>query len=304
MGENTAVSAPIPEAQYREIRKAKSHCLQAVQFEERFNLVLDNYNELECDLLRLAQNFLVRPHRPHADSMSERLLLDRRIVNLLSAGRLYLDHTDHGMSEIFGKESSERKAYNTERSRLYDLRFGYRFVEALRNHLQHHSLIVHVINYHAAAATKPFEEYTVIPQLDVDTLAENRDFKASVLAELKTFGKVIDLRGPIREYVASLGELHSFVRTQLATTIDTALTKYREAAESFSRSDDGRTVSFPTMQEVTDDGTQIIEKVGLPLHFTEHYGELAKQEIRAAKIPIAFASSGRLTPTQGSKPAQ
>lgn len=121
----------IDKSRYEQVKTAKSSCLFALEIEEKFALLLDNYYEFECELLRLAEASLIWPHRDHQHSMQERLTLDRRLVNLLTACRLYLDQTDHGLSSLFGHSSRERDNVTRFKHELYEKHWGYRFMEAL-----------------------------------------------------------------------------------------------------------------------------------------------------------------------------
>ncbi len=293
---NLPVSASITEEQFDATKDAKETCLHLIAFEERINLVLDNFNELECDLLTLAQNFLLRPDRSHGKAMSERLLLDRRLVNLLSACRLYLDQTDHTLSCLFGKECDERTKYNAERARYYDTHFGYRLLEALRNHVQHYSLAVGEITYTQGGATEPYDEYTVKPQLDVAVLDENPDFKSSVMAELKSKGRSIDVRGPLRRYISCLTELHLFVRKLTAGKLKTARLKYCEDVKNFSTNSAGEEVCIPTLVSTDDSKMELpVVKIPLPTRFLEYYDDLVKRRWRGDRLSNSFASNGGLT---------
>ena len=143
--------AEIDKARFDEIKAAKTVCLFAVDLEEKLVLLLDNFAEFEFELLRIAEASLIWPKRDHQGSMLERLILDRRLVNLLTSCRLYLDQTDHGISEIFGNTSQQLADVKAIKNELYDSCFGYRFMEVLRNHVQHSGLPVHIIDYRGFA---------------------------------------------------------------------------------------------------------------------------------------------------------
>ena len=101
---------------YRNILGAKETYMLAVDLEEKINLLIDNHHEFEVELLKLAEANRTWPKTEAMDAMQKRLLLDRRIVNLLSACRLYLDQSSHAMSCLFGSESTELAAANERRS--------------------------------------------------------------------------------------------------------------------------------------------------------------------------------------------
>jgi hypothetical protein len=92
---------------YRGILRSKETYMLAVDLEEKINLLIDNHHEFEVELLKLAEANRTWPKTEAMDAMQKRLLLDRRIVNLLSACRLYLDQSSHAMSSLFGAESTE-----------------------------------------------------------------------------------------------------------------------------------------------------------------------------------------------------
>src|SRR6266705_4309051 len=130
-----SISAPIDAAKYKEVKKSRDICTLVLVVEERFQLALDNFQEWETELLNQAQRSLLWNINDFATAMQQRLNLDRRFVNLLSSFRLYLDQSDHNISQIFGKDSNELKSVKKFKFELYDAHFGYRLIESLRNHV-------------------------------------------------------------------------------------------------------------------------------------------------------------------------
>jgi hypothetical protein len=59
------------------------------------------------------------------------------LVSFLLMWRLFLDQTRHDLSQRFGDQSAEYNQFKTAASAAYDARPGYRFVEGLRNYVQH-----------------------------------------------------------------------------------------------------------------------------------------------------------------------
>jgi hypothetical protein len=175
-----APSKAIDQARFEAVNRSKNVCLLALGFEEKFQLFLDNFQEWETELLNQAQSFLLWRVIAHADAMGQRLGLDRRLVNLLTSLRLYLDQTDYGLSRMFGNPSGELDAIKNFKSSLYDSHFGYRLLEALRNHVQHCSLPVSEIVFkHDRQETKegPHIQVSVMPQLSFNTFRTGEGFK-------------------------------------------------------------------------------------------------------------------------------
>jgi|ERR1700722_10365212 len=104
-----SISAPIEAVKFNEVKKSQDICTFALVIEERFQLGLDNFHEWETELLEQAQKSLIWNINDFATAMQQRLDLDRRFVNLLSSLRLYLDQSDHNVSQVFGEDSEEFK---------------------------------------------------------------------------------------------------------------------------------------------------------------------------------------------------
>jgi hypothetical protein len=183
--------------------------------EETLIIVTQNFNEFELELLQGAQTRIESGLGDYAESMDLRLAIDRRLLNVLTASRLYLDQTDHVLCELFGGDSEEQKLLLGFRSKVYDERFGYRVMEALRNYAQHRGLAVARIGCrqrNVQTPDAPLWEISIVPELSSSELAGDSKFKKSVAQEMSERGEFVDLRPIVREYVAGLSEIHSMFR--------------------------------------------------------------------------------------------
>jgi hypothetical protein len=282
----------ITKEEFQRVVAARDACLVALGLEEKFDLVLDNFCEFEVEMLRLAEVHLVWGVVEYGDVMGDRLLLDRRIVNLLTASRLYLDHSAHSLSGLFGNESFEVAEVEKKKNELYDSVFGYRLMEALRNHVQHRDLPVHIIgfeNKRVEGRNVDCTEVTIVPRLDVRTLIEDGEFKKTVLEEVKKMGEEIDLRLAIREYVASLLALYKKVREIASPRLAREMQAYLEAIEKFSVLN-GKKVDTPRLA-IESDGHVLLEDVWLGRTFVDHWKHLEKKNSRVRDVRSLFASN-------------
>jgi hypothetical protein len=282
----------IDENRYEAVKRAKYVCVVALGFEEKLSLLLGNFFDLEKELLVLAEASLIWTGRNLAESMEERLTLDRRVVNFLTACRLYLDQTEHSISGLFGNPSKELERVKAFRRNLYDEHAGYRLMEALRNHVQHAELPVNTISYNFSRirGTGPdYFQYTVIPQSEVKTLAENDKFKGKVLDEIKASGARVDLRGPMREYVSCLYKLHELLRTVMAPVLKDARFAYESSVNEFSTFG-GKKYEHSRRLEVKDDGATDNE-VALVVDFLEYYDQLFARNQIKSDLQRSFASN-------------
>jgi hypothetical protein len=207
--------ADLTPEQYTEAKTAKERLLAALSIEEKLNLVLENYAEFEQELQALTMCQLLFHDRDWSSFTGEAQTINRRLANLLSACRLYIDQTRHDVSAVYGDDSDQLKQLNEAFSAEYDAYLGCRVLEALRNHVQHRSLPVHNLKYSLARDERPHRtlvKHTCIPCLSVKRIKDQGDFKAQVLEELEAGDDLVDLKPLVREYVASIGRVHEDLR--------------------------------------------------------------------------------------------
>ena len=224
--------------------------------------------------------------------MTDRLALDRRLVNLLTACRLYLDQTDRGILKLYGESSCELSDWREFRHVLYNENWGYRLMEEVRNHIQHKGLPVHHIAQDMAEVEGKIEgysQYVIIPEAETAIFAEDPKFKKTVLAELQKKGKTIDLRGPARDYVSCLVRLHVKVRSILAEKNQKDRSVFEAAASEFSTIRE-QLIRCPSVIAVNDDGTSM-EEIALMTATLDYYDFLKKRNRAEPIFATACASN-------------
>lgn len=282
----------ISEERYKVVKSAKATCIFALEIEEKFALLLDNYYEFETELLKLAEAYRVWPRRDHSNSMLERLKLDQRLVNLLTACRLFSDQTDHGISTMFGNPSGELNSVKSFKNGLYDSHWGYRFMEALRNHVQHSGLPVHIICYNAErtqGSPADYTQFSIAPKTSVNRLAENCSFKKQILSELKSKGKEVDLRPAVREYIECFAKLHEHLREKISTKLAEDRLIYEAAIQAYSVLND-EAVDFPRLVEKNEDETTS-DEVALVKEFLDHLDSYYLRNKTNRKLTHSFSAN-------------
>lgn len=224
----------ITEQEYVDIRQRRELLLEALFIEEKFDLVVDNYLEFEIDLLDSAARQMVRDVQSWTAFQAERNQMNRRVINLLSSCRLYLDHTRHHLSNMgkVGKEAAEN--IEAKISTGYDGSLGYRAMETLRNYVQHRGYPIHGVSFSASwIDNRQKLMYGVTPYIMPAQLQEDGKFKASVLEELRSLGENVDIKPLMRGYLEELGKIHNEVREQLKPAIDESDNVVRNAIERY-----------------------------------------------------------------------
>ena len=229
--------------QYTAASTAMKGVLEALSIEEKFNLVLENFEEFEGELLRGALSHSLFEIGDWSQQMTELHRVNRRLVNLLSIARLYIDQVPHNLGNLFGSHGGAAKDFEAFKSREYDQRLGYRALEAMRNYMQHRSLPIHGLvseRRRREIASTHVLEHTLTPQIEPAQLREDGKFKAGVLNELEKLAARVPLPPLVREYVAGLACVHRDLRGMLAPEIvrwDEQVKRLGRDFESFGASD-------------------------------------------------------------------
>jgi hypothetical protein len=130
----------------------------------------------------------------------------------LTATRLYLDQTPQRLSDCATDPEKARSEFKQLTRDHYDATFGYRFLETLRNHVQHCGLAVHSLslsNKWIGEGEDRVIELSIQPFSEKRYLITDSRFNKKILNE--TPEKVI-LTLAIREYLQCIGDIHKIVR--------------------------------------------------------------------------------------------
>ncbi|MDB5454067.1 MAG: hypothetical protein JWO33_2645, partial [Caulobacteraceae bacterium] len=133
---------PIDAARFAAIAAAHEGLLHILAVEEAYDILVLNHVELERGLFDQALSDMMFPSAERVTMEKGRRDIDRRIANLLSSGRMFVDHQKRVSTAVFGKGSPEAKAVDHSIQRHGETWPGFRATEALRNYVQHCGLPV------------------------------------------------------------------------------------------------------------------------------------------------------------------
>jgi hypothetical protein len=83
------------------------------------------------------------------------LNLNRYIMNLLTAVRTFLDHTERNLTHRHGKDSEQFQAFKKATAEAYDSSFAYRFLYKLRNYVQHRGMPIGKMSINTQLGAEP-----------------------------------------------------------------------------------------------------------------------------------------------------
>jgi hypothetical protein len=208
--------------EYESIVLAKRRLIAALELEETFDLLLENFVEYERALFDSSLTSLLHRRLNWSAFREDRARLNRRIVNLLSSTRLYIDQSKRDV-QIVDEASDSLDFLCGLLSEQYDSHVEYRAMDALRNYVQHRGMAVGLLSFPGAwvkdeRGQRLLRHATAIG-LDIERVAEEPKIKASVRAELKALGKALDLTAFLRKYIECLGNVHEQLRKRLSSIL-------------------------------------------------------------------------------------
>ena len=296
-----SVRTKIAADEYNKIIHARNEFLEFLFLEEKFDLLMENYYEYEKEILRASLRYLVFPQDIHNLLQDARLAITRRLVNLLSTCRLYLDQSSHHISAALGENSKIKTAHESAKSEEYDSNFSYRLLEELRNHTQHRGYPFHVITFHSQLVEREPEAPVVttsIPKLSIARLRDEGGFKKKVLDELAETGKDdIDLTPHIRSYIDSLQTIQAKLRKSTEQEVSESISVLRAARSLFEL--DGTEIDRETiwLLRFIEGSGDSEEDENFAYSSIEKYEEYLRKNSARTPLSYRFVSSRIVTPS-------
>jgi hypothetical protein len=264
----------ISEAEYQGLAADIDVLVELSDLEEKYNGFIDNYFELERGLLEEALRAMIYRDYTRTVLQGAKNTISRRIINLLTSIKLYLDsYPQHAGRLVVGEKFLNLK---DAPSRAYDLSLSYRTMEALRNYAQHEAFPVHgwTVKQEWDTSTEPkLLRATVSPRLDLKTLAQSKRFKKGVLEELENTTSSIELKPLIREYIEQLWMVHSEFRTATSSLMSEAMSRVKAAVARFTAEYPGSELSVVALP-VDEDGLKVGEPIYLSAPVVEYLPHL------------------------------
>lgn len=224
---------PISIKRFEALKQAWWNLKHIAHVEEEWEAVVQNYVELEKTLIEAAVRDMVVSDKDYFTFQEARLTFAVRLSNLLASCRAYLDHTPHHLGLI-----APCQPYAAEFKSLthaqYDQRFGYRFMEELRDYAQHRGLPIHATRYNSAwveGGEKGMLSHSVSTHISLDILRKDKKFKRSIIkdvAESRVHSEPL-----VRDYLEGLSAVHVGTRELIAQQFNASGTVVRDAIADF-----------------------------------------------------------------------
>jgi hypothetical protein len=229
-----APEVEISEREYIELRKARNTLSNALAIEEKYEIVISNYLDFEQEILNATIKYMIREHHDYSDFFKVRLGFNVKLVNLLTAVKLYVDQVNQNVSECLPDNPNAKDNVKRLLSKEYDKNQYYRFMEALRNYVQHRGIPVHWTQQGSRWTSLDddgFLEFSMELASHRSSLEEDEKMKKSVLAEID---EKVDLKAAARSYVESISHVHDSVRSMISEATNSSRKLIENARQRYS----------------------------------------------------------------------
>ncbi|MDT3736559.1 MAG: hypothetical protein ROZ00_10055 [Denitratisoma sp.] len=229
------------------LKAAREILTDAFAIEEKYEIVVSNFLSVEKQLLDIAVTNAVRDTLSYGELFEIRSALNIRIVNLLTATKLYFDQLPQHIADCVPDRVDIADTVKRRCSEEYDKFFEYRFMEALRNHVQHRGIPIHFIRQdgHWTSFDELGQmEFSVFIAAQRDVLESDGKFKKTVLSEMT---QDVNLLAAARRYVESLSSIHQFVRDLISDSVTAARARIESAHTRYSMVFDGSLIGLSAL---------------------------------------------------------
>lgn len=221
--------------QYREYETAHAVLSNALAIEEKYEVLIWNYIDFEKQILDTATENMVRRNVDYSDFFGVRLGFNVRLVNLLTSARLYVEQLTQHAARCIPSEENVKEYVKSLFSKEYDNYFEYRFMEALRNYVQHKALPVHATSQ-GVSRVDTEEGFRLAYSSDLATLKSNlkKDggYKKAVLEEIDD---KVDLKETTRCYIERLSNVQYTVRERVNPSAQKARDLFEDARKQYGQ---------------------------------------------------------------------
>lgn len=285
---DTVPEVEISREEFETLKSAREILADAFAIEEKYEIVVSNFLALEKQLLEVAVTNAVRDTLSYGEFFETRSALNMRLVNLLTATKLYLDQLPQHIADCVPNNADVADAVKRRCSEEYDKNFEYRFMEALRNHVQHRGIPIHSIRqdgHWTSFDESGHMEFSVYIAAQRDVLESDGKFKKAVLAEMT---QDVNLLAATRKYVESLSSIHQFVRDLISVSIAAARALIEAAHTKYVKVFDGGLIGLSAL-EVGDEGVRL--SVPLLLDWDDVRLQLQKRNRQLVNMAKRYVTS-------------
>lgn len=277
----------IDESKFEQLKQAKECLSEILSFEEKYELLLSNYMELEKECLLISAQNMVYEDNEYMNFFDIKLLFNQRVVNLLTTSRLYIDQLSQHIKAC-NLDIDIKSFFSYE----YDNNFEYRFMEALRNYVQHRGLAVHFTSIGTNWTSldddgeMQFKTRVYTKKAEVD---KDSAFKKSVAKEMPD---KVDIIYASRSYIESISKVHSNIRKILTDVAISSRQIVEEIIHEYEKTSNGKSIGLGIVcLENNGKYDEILDKFYITLEWDNIRIKLERKNQSLVNLRKRFVSS-------------
>jgi len=263
----------ISKEEYENLKKSNIVLSNGMSIEEIYEILISNYIDLENDLSFITIENMVRRNFDNDYFFNSRVIFNKRLVNLLTSARLYVDQIGRHVKNILSKEGSKEDIVKSLFNDEYEASHEYRFMEALRNYVQHRGIPVHLTSYKMAKEGDGKDRglvYSTEIFFDKSKL-QDKKFKKRVLDEMPD---KVNLMQTTRKYIECLSIIQRNIRDLTSRRLNEAKGLIESSIERYKEVHSGSVVG---LEAYRSDGNNLFETVPLNLEWEETRSMLVRR---------------------------
>lgn len=282
----------ISEDRFLLLQQSRRVLTEALAMEEKYAIVLTNYLSLEREILNQSAADLVQSVTEYYDVYEVLHALNVRLVNLLTAARMYVDQLPRHVRACMPMNVDAFEHVKHLLSIEYDAHFEYRFMEALRNYAQHNGMPIHKFTSGGkwSGARREKDSYLVYGLALISLkqeLARDGTFKKKVLDECN---EEVDVLIAIRKYVSSISTVHVKCRDYVKKVVEDARSEFESAHTEFMKHAPNESKSSIGLEAQKFLGNSVESRIPLLLNWDDVRIKLQKKNRSPANLARSYVS--------------
>jgi hypothetical protein len=242
-------SVEISEENFYSIESARNILSLFSSFTENYRVTLNSYRRLELSQHELSLDHMLFNLLQHKNFLEARVTLNSAIIAYLTSTKFFHDWADKHLSTMIGPDAFDK--FSSFRSKIYDDSPEYRFIEALRNYVQHRNLPIETISYHNFIEDKDnhdSSDWVTTTSLSADRgkLQSDKKFKKSALRDLPEKINIIQC---IRTHMSGMWEIHNSVIVDHSNKADEARSIVKTYMDLFQNEVGGKLIGLHAVAE-------------------------------------------------------
>ncbi len=257
---------------YQTLLQARQTLIDLNAFEQKYEIVLNNYRDFEIDCARRSLISVTSSDHTYGTANEVLAEANRMFMNFLTAHQSYVDQVVQDFKnldlgdplEAIGVEASVtfHQLAEGQLKGIYDASSEYRAICAIRNHAQHSAPPIHGVK---GESNRCWAESLVFYSQKV-VLSQNKKFKASVLRELDD---LVDIRMICKRAMEHISATHVKLRSLVRSQCELARLAVEQAHAETQASLEGNEMAYALWLCAEEDGSEGVERTILMLQWDD-----------------------------------